>query len=275
MDPKQILSELTPDEIEELDFRAMGNLILNRTITLSQSVNDELLDPVSEWLDDPDFMKKFTVTMDSTACNWAAYKRQTRQWTRQQKHLAQERLKLYWQVIHQKKKLRQEISRLIGKPCPAQQNCFSPIHGFLLPIIKPFSRPEQARMDLERKFSKAMNLSVSNLLPWCAILTADTTTEKNFSDLKTYLPEDKKKDRICKLMTLLHLENDGVISLNQKEPFEDFKIRPKSIGRTQISIKDRRGNKWEQDWAGLCTEEKNKLIEKIKSRQVICRQVQK
>lgn len=38
---------------DELDFRAMGNLILNRSISLSIAVNNELLSPISQWLDDP------------------------------------------------------------------------------------------------------------------------------------------------------------------------------------------------------------------------------
>jgi len=269
MIPKQILFELTPDEIGELDFKAMGNLVLNRAISLSQVVNNELLEPISQWLDDSNFMEKFGVIKDSDTLSWVEYKRQSRQWTKQQKHLTRERLKLYWQAIRQKKKIRQEISQLIGKSCPRQKNSFRVSDGFLLPIIKPFSRPEQTRIDLERKFLRAMDLSVSYLLPWRVILTADTRSEKSFSDLKTYIPEDKKMDKICKLMNLLQLENDGVISLNQKEQFEDIKIRPKSRAQTQISIKDREGNEWDQDWFDLCSEEKNKMIKKIKSRQVM------
>lgn len=236
-------------------------------------MNNELLEPISQWLDDPDFMKDFAIIIDSDTHNWAEYKRQSRQWTKQQKHLAQERLKLYWQAIHRKKKIRQEISQLIGKSCPGQKNPFMVSNDFLLPIIKPFSRPEQTKMDLERKLLKAMDLSVSFLLPWRVILTSDTRSEKSFSDLKTYLPEDKKMDKICKLMNLLQLENDGVISLIQKEQFEDIEIQPKSWAQTQISIKDRQGNEWDQDWFDLCGEEKNKMIEKIKSRQIICKQV--
>jgi hypothetical protein len=117
-----------------------------------------------------------------------------------------------------------------------------------------------------------MDLPVSSLIPWRVILAAETRSEINFSSLETYLPENRKMDRICKLMNLLQLEKEGVITLNQEKPFHDFKIKPKHQADTQILIKDRHGNEWNQDWANLCCEEKNIIIKKIKLRQVLCRQ---
>jgi hypothetical protein len=272
MIPKHILSELSTYEINDLDFRAMGNLILNRTISLSQATNNELLKPISQWLDDPNFMEKFAIVIDSDPFNWADYKRQSRQWTKKQRHLTRERLKLYWQAIRQKKKIRQEISKLIGKPSQGQENSFRVSDDFLFPIIKPFSRYEQSRMNLENDFLKVMDFSLSHILPWRVMLTSDIKGEKKFSDLKIYIPEDEKMDKICKLMNLLQLENDGIISLYQKKPFEDFEIQIKSTLHTQISIKDRQGNEWDQNWFDLCCEEKNRMIEKIKLRQIICKQ---
>lgn len=267
-----IQKELTEKEIHKIDMRLLGDILFGQAKALSSRVDYELLKPISVWLNDSGWIKQFQ-GLDNERPDWAKYKRRSRQWNKQQRDLAGERLKQYWQAIWKKKNFRREISQLIGKPCPGQNSSFRVPDDFLLPIIKPFSRSEQSRMKLEKEFLKAIDVSLSYILPWRVILTADINTEKNFSDLKTYLPNDKKMDKICKLMNLLQLENDGVILLNQKEPFEDFEIQPKSTAPTQISIKDRQGNEWDQDWFHLCNEEKNKMIEKIKSRQIICKQV--
>jgi len=270
--PEIIRKELTEKEILKIDMRFLGDIIFGQAKSLSLRVNNELLEPINFWLSDSDWIKGFQ-NQDISGPDWAKYKRVSRQWTKQQRYLAQERLKQYWQAIRQKKDLRQEISRLIGKPCAGQKNSFRGTGDFLLPIIKPFTRHEQNRIDLEKEFLKAMDISLSYLLPWSVMLTTDIKAEKKFSELKVYLHEDKKMDKICKLMNLLQLENDGVISLNQTEPFEDFKIQIKECVTSQISLKDRCGNEWDQDWFELSNEDRNKMIEEIKSHQIICKQL--
>jgi len=97
MIPKQILFELTPDEIGELDFKAMGNLVLNRAISLSQVVNNELLEPISQWLDDAGFMKEFAINIDILAGNSSEKETETGN------------LPVDWKILPQTKELFQGI----------------------------------------------------------------------------------------------------------------------------------------------------------------------
>jgi len=110
-----IISELTDKDIIDIDMRNLGNIIHGKTFTLSNRVNTELLKPISKWLDNPDWMKRFRVYEDHPP-NWGNYKRRQRRWTKQQKTLAIERLKLYWQEIREKRTFRSEIySRFWGQ----------------------------------------------------------------------------------------------------------------------------------------------------------------
>jgi hypothetical protein len=95
-------------------------LIHARSFALSDEVNKEILEPISKWLDDPDWLEKFKASED--APDWADYKRKQREWTKEQKELARTRLKLYWQEIHRKRSLRTELSKLIGKPTGTTQS---------------------------------------------------------------------------------------------------------------------------------------------------------
>ena len=78
MIPNKILSGLTPEEIQDCDLRAMGNLILRHTITLSHAVNEELLEPISQWLDDPHFMERHAITIEPDSMTWADRKAEQR-----------------------------------------------------------------------------------------------------------------------------------------------------------------------------------------------------
>ena len=52
--------ELSEEEILDIDIRAMGNVIHDRAFALSRQVNEDLLRPISQWLDDPDFLSQIT-----------------------------------------------------------------------------------------------------------------------------------------------------------------------------------------------------------------------
>ena len=76
--------EHTGKEIPGIDMRLWGNIIYVKALSLSRKVNRELLEPMSEWLDDPDFMKRHQVMIENDVPNWAEYKRKAREWTEQQ-----------------------------------------------------------------------------------------------------------------------------------------------------------------------------------------------
>jgi len=279
---KIIQQNFNEKEISEIDFRAMGNLILNQTRTLSHKVNNELLEPISHWLDDPDWFERFKIYEDGTP-NWAEYKRRQREWTQQQKLLATERLKLYWQEIRRRRDLRKELSKVLHErrfsiDNEEHQKSIDKLNqDFLSLIITPFSAKEQHKAETKREFIQALDLSVSNLLPWKLLLESDLVgvERKIFGDLKTYFQENKKIDKTSKLIHLLQMESEGTIILDQNKPFGVIKIKPLSIINDQsITIKDQQGKIYEFNWRSLSDYQRSKIIADIKSNKILYKAVQ-
>ena len=165
-----IISELTDKDTIDIDIRNLGNIIHGKAFALSNRVNTELLKPISKWLDNPDWMKRFRVYEDNTP-NWANYKRRQRRWTKQQKTLAIERLRLYWQEIRKKRTFRSELHNITSRASPRGSPQMDITSYFLNPIIAPFSPKEQQRAETNLEFQQGMELSISNLLPWQALIT--------------------------------------------------------------------------------------------------------
>jgi hypothetical protein len=270
--------ELSEKEILDIDIRAMGNVIRDRAFVLSRQVNKELLRPISQWLGDPDFLNKFEVNIDDHAPNWAAYKRRARQWNQQQKAFAVERLRLYWKEIHKKRRYRKEIATLLGnahcRSCTETQVHSNLSITFITDLVAPFSPIEQHRAKLALEFTQALKLSISNLLPWKLLITADIKTGANsFQDLTPYYTEDPKVDRVAKLQHLLQMANDGEIELEQEIHNGDISItdlEPNSDLR--ITIKDKAGNEIYKDWVhDLSDAQRNKVIADAIERKIICK----
>ena len=194
-------------EIWRIDFRVKGNIVLARTRTLSLAVNRELLEPISQWLNDPSWLERFKVC-DKEIPDWNKYKRQQRLWTRQQKVLAAEKLKAYRQAIAKKRKLRHELSKIVGKTNP-REDCFHRFRrGFIVPIVSPFSPPEQHKEKTRQQFLQSLSFPVADLLPWKLFLSSELTTTKKLEDLEQYCSE-KRLDLTCKIMHLLQMESEG------------------------------------------------------------------
>ncbi len=165
---QMIISELTDKDIAEIDMRYLGNIIHGKAFALSNKVNAELLKPISKWLDNPDWMERFKVNEGNTP-NWGDYKRKQRRWTKQQKTLSVERLKLYWQEIRKKQIFRAELYNIISRTSPQGSPQMNITSCFLTPIIAPFSPKEQQRAETNLEFQQGRELSISNLLPWPAL----------------------------------------------------------------------------------------------------------
>ena len=271
-----IKSELTNREIADIDMRAFGNIIMNIAKFLSKKVNDELLEPISRWLDDPEWLKHFQ-TDDKAAPNWAKYKRKQRQWTQQQKDMTTERLRLYWREIHKKRRFRKELSKTLYTKAK-NRNCINAqLHNttnlqenFLTPIIAPFSPKEQHKAETIHEFQQARTMLISNLLPWKLLLSTELTSAKYFKDLKAYCPA--KNDKASKLIHLMQMETDRKIKLSQERPFSDIIIEPLDVDPEQnITIKDQDGRSYHFDWQELNDNQKSKIIADIKANQILCK----
>ena len=266
-----IKTYLTEKDIAELDFRVMGTIILNRTINLSKKVNCELLEPISKWLDDPDFIKQFEINMEDKP-DWAKYKRKQREWTKLQKQIATERLKLYWQEIRRRKKVREELSRIIGSRSKSETVGCIPIEAdFINGIVEPFSPVEQNKRELEREFQRIRSTHIADLLPWKTILIAELTKEKDFHDLKGYISDFSRQEKVAKFQHLLQMDKDGEIELVQDSHLGYITIIPRnSCADTEIKVKDKHGYDYQFDWQFLTDNQRGKIIADIKANKILC-----
>ena len=252
-----------------MDLPFWGNIIYAKVLSLSSKVNSDLLEPISKWLDDPDFMKHHAVTIETNVPNWAGYKRKQRDWTERQRRLAAQRLRMYWQEVHSRKNYRKGINSLI----PRKKQRLSPILNvmpdFLTPIVSPFSPIEQLRRDTLKLFDQARTLSITNLFSWRLLIISDLSEPKTLTDLTEYA--DDRKDKVSKLIHLLHLEMEGKIKLAQKEQFGEIQIERLLEEETEIMIKDQYGIEYHFDWQDLSDAQRNKVIADIKEKRILCK----
>jgi len=259
-------------ETPGLDMRLWGNIIYEKALNLSRKVNRELLEPISKWLDDPDFMKRHAVVIENDIPNWAEYKRRQRKWTEQQRKLAAQRLRLYWQEIHARKRHKKYINSLIPRGSPRPPPMLDTGSDFLSPIVAPFSPLEQTRQETLKLFQQARTLSITNLLPWRILITSELKEPKTLNELPEYT--DYKQDKIAKLQHILHLEMEGRIRLRQNIPFGKITIELMDIPEEKyITIKDQCGQEYLFDWNDLSDNQRNKIIADIKANKVLCRAV--
>ena len=261
---------LSAKEIEEVDFRVIGNLILARAKALSLAVNKEILEPISRWLNDSSWLERFKVC-DQETPDWGRYKRGQRLWTRQQKALAAEKLKAYRQAIVKKRRLRNEIIKIAGGG-NAGKGCTHQFGGdFMLPIVSPFSPPGQHKEKTRQQFLRALSFPVVDLLPWKLFITAELTKTKKLKDLEQYCSE-KRLDLTCKIMHLLQMESEGKISITQKKPFGALTLE--SLQKEQegcIAVTDEHGKDYKFDWQDLSRDQRKKIISDLNKHRILCK----
>jgi len=257
-------------EIWEIDFRVIGSLVLARTKTLSLAVNRELLEPISRWLNDSSWLERFKIS-DKDIPNWAEYKRRQRLWTREQKILSAERLRLYRQEIIKKQKLRHALSKLADKARPKGAYPLRFRDGFIVPIVSPFSPPEQHKELTRQQFLQSLSFPVSDLLPWKLLITTELTKTKKLRDLNEYC-SDKRLDSACKIMHLLQMETEGKIRLIQENPFGDITLE--SLQKQQnasITVTDQLGKNYDFEWQHLSCGQRKKIISDIHKHRILCK----
>jgi chromatin segregation and condensation protein Rec8/ScpA/Scc1 (kleisin family) len=260
------------------DLRVVADIILDLSIELSKKINAQLLEPISDWIDDPDFMKRHSVILDDKI-DWKAYKQKQRLWTRQQKLIAAERLKSYWREIRYKRDIRKEFGQILSDKKLVDENRHISIpvlnEDFISPILQPFNPEEQAGRETEYQFHIAENLSSSEILPWKIILQHQIKKRIKFDDLPQYLP-DKTHDKTAKFINLLYLESEGYIKICQDEPFGQVSIQPNEIDAEPeglFIIKDRGGSEYSLAWEDLSDAQRGKVIaDRLKGR-ILCKAI--
>ncbi len=272
-----VQQELTEKEILQIDMRFLGKIVLAQAKMLSAKVNRELLEPISVWLNDPEWMKKFQ-EQDIDVPDWAAYKKRSRQWDKSQRCLAQERLKQYWKAIREKRLYRETLSGILHagretgdgkaeKPYRATIDT-----AFLSDLVTPFSPIERHRTETALEFRQAHTTTISDLLPWRAMIVTELpeTGSTTFRNLKVFVPDDLKKDKVSKLQHLLQMDKDGEIQLIQEKHAGPIQIIQESWKReTKITIKDQSGQTYRLEWLYLNDSQKTKIITDAIKRKIL------
>lgn len=242
-------------------------------IDLSLRTNREILDPISRWLDDPDFLKKHAVdTGDSIS--WAEYKRNQRDAHKRMNREAQAKaLRAYWAAVKRKKHLLREVATLIPKR--TMNNHQSTIGGvpegseaWLTATLGPFSTHETTRRGIAKEFSALGTIHPSNILPWQTILADQIEDQTTFTKLPLIYMDDRK-DKISKFVHLLQMDQDGIVELEQSG--DDITIHSKLRPKTDITIKDKSGNEITVAWDALSDAQKRKIITDATECQIICK----
>jgi len=262
---------LSVKEIDEIDFRAIGNFILDRAKALSLAVNKEILEPISRWLNDSSWLERFNVR-DKKIPDWGKYKRGQRLWARQQNALAAIKLKAFRQAIVKKQRLRHELSETLGRANPGGMGYSHLLRkGFIIPIVSPFSPPEEHKERIRQQFLRALSFPVVDLLPWKLFITVELTNKKKLKDLEQYYPE-KRLDLTCKIIHLLQMESEGRINIIQKQPFGDLTLKSlqEKKGRC-ITVTDEHGKDYRFDWQDLSRDQRKKIISDLHKHRILCK----
>ena len=201
-----IIDDLTLQEVAELDLRIAGKLIKESAFLLSRKVNQELLEPMSKWIDDPGWINRFEISEKETP-DWAKYKRKKREWSKQQKELLRQRMKIYWQEFHKHKKMKRKVATLLTESRLSNSNKAGKViqestkikakYQHVAPILTLYSPAEEKKRNTSYEFIQILKTSVPNLLPWRTILTSEIQESNKdsmtLSHFKTYYDEDQKK----------------------------------------------------------------------------------
>ena len=236
---------------------------------LSKAVNKELLEPISRWLDDPNFMQRHELTHGDSLRNWAGYKRRQRE----------NNLRAAWEAMNLKQQKRKQISEyqryvagLIprSRGSPKGRPTEQPSSGSLISILTPLSPKAIAERETAQEFRQALSLYISDLLPWRLLIQASLHGSQTLEKLPVHYPEDQKKDKVAKLIHLLQMETEGKVTLNQTKPFQDIEIIPQDTSsELQIKIKDQSGRSYDFDWQSLSDNQRSRIIADLKENRIL------
>jgi len=268
---EEIREELSEKEIAELDFQAYANVIRESSIALVHRVNSELIIPITEWMDDPDFIAKIDIEDEYV---WRNYRRQQREanrrWTEHQKQIASEQMRLRHEAVRRRKDLRKDIASLKTHTTDSDSLHREDSGLDMSHLIGMFSPSSIHKRDIGQDFDRFTTVHITTLLPWKTLLRADITRETSFSSLPTY-NEDKRQDTISKFQHLLQMDTDGEIRLEQTEPYHDITIIPEATPDPAVRITDRAGTRAELDWSELSDAQRSKVIADATNHKIICK----
>ena len=143
-------------------------------------------------------------------------------------------------------------------------------------FLAPFSPQAQAQDDLNRQFEKTLERSMFWLMPWQPILSVEIGNGATFQSLPTHPNKDLAKSiKIAKIQHLLHMEQEGHVSISQSEPFGEIDITPLKNdisvdpeGSLKIITKD--GGTFDRDWINLSDAQRNKVIADSINGTILC-----
>lgn len=280
MNLNQIRQELSDKEIAEIDFRIFGNTILSEAKQISHKFNEEIVPTICSWLKDDRFADKLKIVEEKEGYDWAAYKKQQREFTERQIQAATQNLRAYHEAIRRKKEIRNELQSIIGTRTRADPDS-TPAQidsEYFTGMFEPFSPIEQHQAELNHEFHDLLQQSIPSLLPWRTLIISEISKPKSFKDLHTYVTTNLKADKIAKLHHLLQMASDGRIDLHQESHEGDILITPCEDNKLNhnnqdvaITIKDQHGNVSQWNWQDLSENQKRQVLTDTINRKIICK----
>lgn len=295
---------MTSETLSRFDMIAYGNVIKKWAFDLSNRINHQIITPISQWLDDPDMLKRWQVLEDS-GYDWAKLKREQRSFDRS---VQAEKLKLWNEHQRQLKAFRKDAAAIIGslKECPSNpntqlRNYSNTQSNIQIPneLFIPFSPYEQHRQVTLQTFQKAQGQPIISLIPWREILIKHLFTPhtrahthahthahnmhnqqnktnpnipKKLSELPAYL-NNPKQDLAGKFIHLLQLESEGTINLSQDTHCGEIEItplhEPKNKSDQSITITNQDGQTKSISTINLSDDQINGIIAQIQNNEIL------
>ena len=263
----------------QIDFRYLGQVVLDRTIALRKAVYLELLKPISKWLDDPDWLKKFEKDSTTKQYNWACYKKEQRQRSKTQNYLAAERLRHYWQEVRKKKKLREEVRDILsGSKYPQLKRddaSVSSVNSFaIVGICGVFSPDQQAHRQCRAQFEQTNQYPMSMRLPWAEIIITEVTENgghyTKFSNLYQYCHQKTRQEKIGKFMAVLDMASRNMIQISQDQPFGEILIATIDEQQgTSFVVKEPNDTECHINWRLLSPRQRQRVVDDVLDNKII------
>ncbi|GEM_PF-5527105 len=272
---RRLRQYLNQSSQETIDFRILGHMLLMQSKALSSLVDKELLLPISKWMTDKRWSQRLQ-NIGGSIYNWTLYKQKQRRRAKQQNYLAAGRLKLFRREFLKQQNSKKEASSLSKSAAAKREfNNTSMPSDFMCSIVSCFSPLAHHQRCVEQLFDRARSLKISDLLPWKVFIVSELNEDapQKLDELQCYYPEDRRTEKVLKLMHLLELDKQGQVLLCQDKAFGDIWIQSRSMDvDTCITITDQKGTNFSFDWADLTPNQQAKIINDSKESRIICKQ---
>lgn len=283
MTTQELRSYVSQRQLTGIEFIEAGQRLLVLSKDLSNKVTGELMEPISVWIDDEDFLKRWNDIDRADAIRdkhredkqkqrshndyyerVARLEEARRQNQHKKSHIEQHKLipKLRETVTFQ-----METTTLDTFKDQYMTECTTIVLEGLSPKVQAMDR-------IKQQFEEARALPAFRLMPWPMIIKIDLGKGTTFNSLPAPSdPELAKKARVAELQHMLYMMQTGAIEASQMEPFGEIEITPlgdTSIPKGSLKIITKDGGSLDRDWTELSDAQRNEIIADSLNGKILC-----